>query len=709
MIDRLNSLLNVFDVGDLKFFFLVAKKNLRNLITLSLILSLLVFIISLNQEKKYLSKATIVIEPDDNKIVNIEEVYSVEAQSNRINNQMAILKSDEVQEYIVKDKKNSMKFESLYSDTKQNFFQRIFTKPKNIDQGFLKSILTNNFTVKNIPRSDVLELSFVSNNPKISQLALVSIIDSYQRYEIDSKIQITNYANQKITERLKELVAQMDVAQKKLSNYKKEQNLVDTGNVKELKIKEIQSISERILEAKKNYQEQQNDLLSIKVADGDIDALLAIKDLRSRDEISNIKASLTANESNIQSLSLIYTDKHPKITQAKDLNDNLITQLKDILDENIQQKAFELSNLDNFIKLSEDDLQNATDELRVIEEKEAGMLKFSREVESSRKLYESFLQRVKETNEAQNLQISKLKVIETPNLPSAPFSPKPNRNFVLAFLISFLSVYGLLYYREMNSSVIKSPEAIDSLNIPQIGILPRVEKLKRGFHILQMFVEDGASSFSEAIRSSRATIESKFEKNKSYMITSSNPSEGKTTYAFNLALSLEKSNKVLFIEADIRRPSVLNGFYQFDKEILGLGEIISGSAQLNEAIFKVPGTELDIITSGEKRFDMSDIVTKDQIKKFLDVLKMEYDYVIVDSPPVQPVSDTLILTQASDYNLFVIRSEETRTVSFMSSIKKIQNVGAKINGIVINDLDTSKDSYYSYYYSYSPNYYYHKN
>ena len=74
--------------------------------------------------------------------------------------------------------------------------------------------MTNNFNVKNIPRSDVLELSFVSTNPKISQLALVSIIDSYQRYEIDSKIKITNYANSKISERLNELVAQMDVAQK---------------------------------------------------------------------------------------------------------------------------------------------------------------------------------------------------------------------------------------------------------------------------------------------------------------------------------------------------------------------------------------------------------------------------------------------------------------------------------------------------------------
>ena len=705
MIDRINSLVNIFDVGDLRFFILVAKKNIKNLVILALIVSSLVYLVSANQEKQYLSKATIVISPEEKNIVNIEEVYSIEAQSNRINNQIAILKSDEVQEYIVKDKKNSMQFRDLYSKNEQNFFQRIFTKKNIIDEKYLKNILTNNFSVKNLPRSDVLQLSFVSNNPKISQLALVSIIDSYKRYEVDTKIEITNYANQKISERLKDLVAQMDIAQKKLSNYKRENNLVDTGNVKELKIKEIQSISSRIVEAKKNYQEQQNDLLSIKVADGDVDALLAIEDLRSRDEISAIKSSLNANESNIQSLSLIYTDKHPKIVQANELNENLKIQLKDILDENIQQKAFELSNLDNFIKLSDEELQKATNELRVIEEKEAGMLKFSREVESSRKLYESFLQRVKETNEAQNLQVSKLKVIETPNLPSNHFSPQPLKNFIMAFAISFLGVYGLLYYREMNSSVIKSPEAIDSLNIPQIGVLPRVEKLKRGFHILQMFVEDGASNFAESIRSSRAIIESKFQKNKSYMITSSNPSEGKTTFAFNLALSLEKTNKVLFIEADIRRPSVLNGFYQFDKEILGLGEIITASAQFNEAIFKVPGTNLDIITSGEKRFDMSDIVNKEQIKKFFDLLKMEYDYVIIDSPPVQPVSDTLILSQAADYNLFVIRSEETRTVTFMSSIKKIQNVGSKINGIIVNDLDTSKDSYYSYYYNYSPSYY----
>jgi len=102
---------------------------------------------------------------------------------------------------------------------------------------------------------------------------------------------------------------------------------------------------------------------------------------------------------------------------------------------------------------------------------------------------------------------------------------------------------------------------------------------------------------------------------------------------------------------------------------------------------------------------MSDIVNKEQIKKFFDLLKMEYDYLIIDSPPVQPVSDTLILAQASDYNLFIIRSETSKNAAFISSMKKMQNVNANISGVVLNDLDTSKDSYYSYYYNYSSNYY----
>ena len=705
MIKLIKEYTDFFDIGDLKFYLLIAKRNIKNLLSLSLLFSIIIYFVSLNIEKKFLSTATLVIAPDENKIVNIEEAYSFESIQNRVNNQIAILKSEEVLDYVVEDEKNQLEFKNLYANTKRNIIGKFFSKTNEIDKEFIKEILRKNLVVKNLPRSDVLQLSFTSNNPKISQLALKNIIDSYQRYEIDSKVQITNYANSKIIERLEELTIVMDEADKKLAKYKRDNDLVDTGNVKELKIKEIQSISNRILDAKQKYQEQQNDLLSIKIAEGDVDALLAIEDLNTRDEISNIKNSLSANDSSIESLLLIYTEKHPKVTQAYDQKSSLENQLKKILNETIEKKAFELSNLKNFLNLSNQELDKAKKELREIEEKEAGMMKFVREVESSRKLYETFLQRVKETNEAQNLQVSKMKVIESPSYTDQPFTPRPNRNFILAFIFSLIALYGLVCYRELNSTIKITQDTLNSLGVFQIGILPRVEKLKKGFHVLQLFIEDSTSIFSENIRSIRTTIESKFDKNSSYVITSSNPSEGKTTFAFNLALSLEKSYKVLFIEADIRRPSVLNGFYKFDdREILGLGEIISGEELLKSCIFKVPGTDLDIISSGKRRYDMSDIVSKDQIKKFFDLLKIEYDYVIIDSPPIQPVSDTLILTQASDYNLFVIRSEETKTASFLSSLKKIQNVEAKVDGIIINDLDTSKDSYYNYYNNYSYQY-----
>jgi len=701
MIRYFENITSLLEIGNFRYYLIVAKRNFLNIFIISLLIGFLAILVSLNIEKQFISTATIVIAPEENKIISIEEAYSIDSQQNRINNQIAILKSDEVIDYIVNDSKNQIEFSNLYSAVKGNIIDRLFKKKIEFNKEFLISIFKDNFKVKNISRSDVLQLSFVSTDPKISQLALKNIIDSYQRYEIDSKIQITTYANTKITERLSEITKQMDISEQKLSEYKKANKLVDTGNVKELKIKEIQLISSRILDANQSLQEQQSDLLAIKVAEGDTDALLAIKDLNNRDEIININNSLSANENNIESLLLIYQEKHPKVKQAYDQNVSLENQLKKILNETIEKKAFELGNLQTFIKLQESALEKATSELQDIEEKEAGMMKYVREVESSRKLYETFLQRVKETNESQNLQVSKLKIIETPTFNPQQISPNILQNFLFAFLLSAFTVYFLVYYKEINSAIITTPDILNKIDIDQIGIIPKVQDLKRGYHLLQYFLEEPNSTFSESIRSVRTIIESKYKKNKTYLITSSNPSEGKTTFSFNLALSLEKTNKVLFIEADIRRPSVLNGFYKIDKQLLGLGDLISNNATINECISKVPGTNLEIITSGEKRFDLSDIVTKEQITKFFDLLKLNYDYLIVDSPPIQPVSDTLILVQASDYNFFVLRSEQSRNAAFLSSLKKIQSVNSKINGTIINDLDISKDSYYNYYYNYT--------
>ena len=130
MINKFQKFISFLDIEDLRFIYIIAKKNIKHLLSLSVILGLLVYFVSLNLEKKYLSTATLVIAPDENNLVNIEEVYSIESLQNRVNNQIAILKSEEVIDYIVEDKKNELEFKNLYASSEKNFLTRIFTKKK---------------------------------------------------------------------------------------------------------------------------------------------------------------------------------------------------------------------------------------------------------------------------------------------------------------------------------------------------------------------------------------------------------------------------------------------------------------------------------------------------------------------------------------------------------------------------------------------------
>ena len=690
---------------ELKYYWVVFLKYIKPIFFISFLITLLVLLISLNIEKKYKSVATIVIEADESKkIVNIEEVYSLDDQASRINNQIAILNSDDVLDYIVNDQEQFLQFRELFRGLKPNFFKRIFIKKGDIDKEALKNYLKSNFSVRNIPRSDVLEFAFISSSPKIAQLALKNIISSYQRYEIDSKIIITSYANEKISDRLEELTKQMEIAEENLAKYKEDNNLVDTGDVKQLKINQIESISQSILNLQEQVSKYQSDLLAIKLAKGDVNQLTSIKDLMTRPEIKNIYESLLGSKNNLEALRLIYTNEHPKVIKALETISSYEVQLVNIINQNIEKKTFELTNLKNSIDINQNALEIATKELRELEEKESGMLKYSREVNSSRKLYETFLQRVKETNEAQNLQVSNVKIIEDPIASNNPVSPNIKKNCILAFLFSSISVYFYLFYRDLNSSTVKDPTSLEMFDTLILTNLPKVNIARKGFHMMQMYIEDTDSAFAESIRNGRTVMESKFDLNKTYLVTSSSPSEGKTTVAFNLALSLQKNYKVLLIEADIRRPSVANSYYEFDEKKQGLSEILTNESNFSETIQTVPGTKLEFIGSGKKRTDLSDIVNVPKLKKFFQLLNKKYDYVIIDSPPVLPVSDTLVIAQAVDYVFYVTRSNVTGILSLMSGVKKLKNINKKIDSFILNDLDTSKHSYYGYYYQ--QNYYY---
>ena len=701
---------SIAELVDFNFYYLILVKYKKILLIVPLLIAAFALLVTLNLEPIYQSYATLVIESKERSLVeNIDEVYTPENPFNRINNQIEILKSDEVLEYIISEDSSTVKFEDLFKQTKKTFITQYFTnfliKKEKITlsskREYLKKYIKNNFGVTNIPRSDVIQLSFKSNNPEIAKLALTKIIDAYLKYDVDSKVRITSYASEKINSRLSDLMISMEQSEGNLAKYNKENNLTDIGDIKELKIDEIKAISEKLLEINDEIQVKDNDMVSINIAEGFIDELLAIKNLRRKKEVETIRTNIRSNENALQSLRIIYTDDHPKVKKSLKLTKNLDEQLERLLDENIQELAFELSNLKNLKQSNLDSLARSKEELQYLEEMESGMLKFVREVDLNTKLYESFLERMKETSEAQKLQTSNVKMIQSPILPTSPIFPNTKSIIFLTYLAGLIGIYGLLCYFELNRSVIQEPTVLEALNIPVLSILPQVKELKKGFHLFQIFLEDAKSHFSESVRTLRTIIQSKIKKNKTVLVTSSFPSEGKTTISFNLALSLSKLGNVIFIESDIRRPSVLTELEMEETDDrIGFSDIISGEVSLKDTIFHLPGTDLSIITSGKKRTDFTDITNEQKLKQFFKLLTHYYDYVILDTPPIQPVSDTLLLAQCVDHVYLIARSQYTKMLGIRSTIKKLASLAVNIDGIILNSMDTSKSNYYGYNYYY---------
>jgi len=706
----LNKLEVINEQLNLAHYWIIVLKYKRLLFLTPILVGLLGFFIALNINPIFQSQSTLVIEESTKNIVNIDEVYSGDTarsgfrNSNYINNQIQIIESDEVLGTILLDKKIEAKIKTMHKKIPKNFLSKdgkFFSRfIKNEKEFKIKKYIKKNLNVTQIRNSDVVNITMTSGNAELAKFLLEQVIDAYLKYDVDTKVKVTNYANQQINIRLSKLLEQMEIAEQKLLNYKKENNLIDIGDIKDLKIDQIKSVSKRIIDTNRELQKKQNDLTAIKLAEGNVEELLAIADLRNKKEVDTIRTTINATNNNIEALQIIYKDEHPKVKKVLKTKENLDNRLKEILDENIAAAAFELANLQGFISASKEELNNAKFDLQTLEEKDVALKQYVREVETNNKIYETFLQRMKETNEVKELQSSNVRIIQNALLPLMPISPNILKITLIFYFISFGTIFVLLTYFEFNSNTVVEPSNLESLNIPILATLPSVKKIDKGYHLSQIFIEDVNSEFSESIRTLRTLLVAKYQKNKSILISSTYSGEGKTTVSLNTALAFSKIGKVLLVETDIRRPSVLNKTNQGDEAPnIGFSDIIQGGAdiKMSDCIMKLPGSEIEVMTSGTRRSDLTDLTTTKKLKKFFDVLKTNYDYVIVDTPPIQPVSDTLFISQTTDHNLLIVRASVTKIVGIKSVLKKLQNVEVNIDGLVFNDLDTSKASYYGYY------------
>jgi succinoglycan biosynthesis transport protein ExoP len=296
--------------------------------------------------------------------------------------------------------------------------------------------------------------------------------------------------------------------------------------------------------------------------------------------------------------------------------------------------------------------------------------------------------------------------IEPANVPASPVQPQPVQSAMLGAGVGILLMVAVAFLVEYLDDTIKTPEDVNKLlGIPVIGLIGEMgnPKGERG----SVFVDDNPRSpIAEAFRTLRTNLDfSSVDKPiKSILITSANPSEGKTTIAVNLAVvSAQGDRRVILVDADLRKPSTHRQLKVPNRK--GLSEVFRHQIELHDALIPWNDLPIKILTSGSLPPNPAELLGSDRMTEVIQQLEDEADIIILDSPPFI-VADPIALAAKVDAVLMVIEPGGTKIDSAKAMIEQLNRAGARVVGAVLNPISKRKAHYYSGKYRYYSDYYY---
>ena len=290
------------------------------------------------------------------------------------------------------------------------------------------------------------------------------------------------------------------------------------------------------------------------------------------------------------------------------------------------------------------------------------------------------------------------------SVPEYPVVPKKRRNIALGIVLGGMLGVGLAVLRDLLDNTVKSQEILEEVTgTGAVGYIPLDKKLTNSPAI--PFDTDN-SSIAEAFRKLRTNLQflTVDHPPRVIVVTSSSPSEGKSTTSINIALALaEAEHNVVLVDGDLRRPTVAKSLGVLGS--VGVSTVLSGGAPLSEVLQSTAFTRLTVLASGPTPPNPSELLGSLTAQKMLNELRTQFDYVIIDSAPLLAVTDAAILAANADGALVVVRAGKTRRDQLAHAIGMLNDVGATLLGAVLTMMPTRGSGAYSYnYYSYGGSY-----
>lgn len=703
------------DVKKILFFL---KKYALKAVAVALLGALLAGLVSFAITPTYRAQATLLIEAEEAKVVSIEEVYGINSSNNEyLKTQFEMLKSTALAERVSKDLKlvdtpyfqHVLNSKSLLGSLLNSFKSMLgmdeVVADDNLERSQLErvsNIIAKGLSVSPIRGTQLVKLSFESTNRQMTTNIVNAFARLYIQSNLEAKASIAQRAIDMLSERLEGLEERLETSEQALREYREKEGLIDLQGVTTLVSKQLNELTSQIVEVRR--QKAELEALSEQVVDSD--GALSLEELESVSSILNdslvqhFKEAEAEADAKLEELAQRYGPKHPEMLAAQaDLSvatRKYTKQLKNVAEGISQEYSAAKRKEHRLLK----ELESGKKELQDIRRKEFALTRLQREVNSNRQLYDTFFKRVKETTETVDLATANARVVDAAKAPLAPVKPREGLIVVAVFILSLMLSFGVALLIEVLDNTFKTTEDVESkLNSPLLGVLPKLTDLD-GEHenLSRAFYDEGHKKYSEAVRTIRtglqlAGIDKALQVT---MVTSSVPGEGKSTLSMNLAHSLGLNEKVLLIDADMRRPSVGKKM-GFAVGTPGLANLIAGNASYEACIQNAEG--IDVMVAGAVPPNPLELLSTEKFGNIIQQLRASYDRIIIDSPPTQAVSDALILSTHSDGLIYVVKAASTSVHLVQSGVGDVLQAGAPLTGVVLNQIDLDKQSSYSYAYT----------
>jgi len=442
--------------------------------------------------------------------------------------------------------------------------------------------------------------------------------------------------------------------------------------------------------------------------------------------IQDILKQQTALSSQYAEAVTQYGPKFPKVVriqaQLKDL-DQLVTREKENIGNQVEADYRGSRQRELLLKQALDDQKVETNQMS---EKLVQYNILNREAEANKQLYDGMLQKLKEAGISAGLRSSNIRIVDPALIPYGPSRPNRTRNIMLSILVGLIGGIGLALLREYLDNTVKTPDDIERLaRLPSLAVVPALSnssgKRKGAFSKLLkapvVASKEGRaelishnmpqSQMSEAFRALRTSLllSQADHPPQVILMTSALPREGKTTAAVNLAVTLAQlGDKTLLVDADLRKPGINRALSLVDGKHAGLSSYLAGVSSLDLITVPHPAiTNLAAIPTGPIPPNPADLLSSRRLTELIAELRLQYKFVVIDSPPIMAATDAVILSVLVDGVLMVVRSGETPKEAFTRTRDLLAGVKCHMLGVVLNAVDASSpDYYYSYrYYPYS--------